>query len=63
MKTKTEICYPCNGRGYSVEATIEADGTIHREKIPCECCDGLGEIPTSFVVPPQITTKITKTWT
>ena len=63
MKTKSEICYPCNGRGYHAEATIESDGTIHREQIPCAFCDGLGEIPKTFVVPAQITTKINKTWT
>lgn len=58
MKTKDQPCHTCNGRGYHIESTYEADGTLYREKIPCFCCDGLGVNREIFIVPPKIKTRV-----
>ena len=42
MKKLDETCHVCNGRGYHVEISIDYDGSKHKEKIRCYCCDGKG---------------------
>ena len=43
MEKLDNTCYVCNGKGYHIEASIEADGRTSRVKVSCSCCDGTGE--------------------
>lgn len=42
VKLKDDKCYPCDGRGYTIERVYEADGSENRAKFTCACCNGAG---------------------